>query len=177
MTRSTLRMMGLLAVMMLPTLLGAQEPPEAPTKPTRPAGKKTLEQLADEAFAADRTWSGQQLLVSARKGRETSDAVLTITSREGSKFEGTLATRGGKDELELSGRLLKGGAFEWAYTKVVKGHSGARNIVGDVKVVGRVVGPDVIVAEFKWPVFGSTPRDNYIKVGTLRFEAKPEKDK
>jgi len=177
MTRSTHRMVGLLAAMTALVLLGAQEPPETPASPTRPAGKKTLEQLADEAFAADRTWSGQQLLVSARKGRETSDAVLTITSREGSKFEGTLATRGGKDELELSGRLLKGGAFEWAYTKVVKGHSGARNIVGDVKVVGRVLGPDLIVAEFRWPVYGATPRDNYIKMGTLRFESKPAKDK
>lgn len=151
-----------------------KEPPVKPTKPATAAARKTADQWADEAFAAGRIWTGQQLLVSPRRGRETSEAILTITSRDGRRFTGTLATRGGRDVLELTGQLFKGGAFEWTYTKIVKGHSSARNIVGDVKVIGRAISPDVLVAEFRWPVFGNSPRDQYIKTGTLRFENKPE---
>lgn len=151
-----------------------KEPPAKPTKPARDAGRKTPDQWVDEAFAAGRIWTGQQLLVSPRRGRETSEAILTITSRDGRRFTGTLATRGGKDVLELTGQMLKGGAFEWTYTKIVKGHSSARNIVGDVRVVGRALSPDMLVAEFRWPVFGNSPRDQYVKAGTLRFENKPE---
>jgi hypothetical protein len=151
-----------------------KKPSAKPTRPASPPARKTPDQWVDEAFAAGRIWSGEQLLVSARRGRETSDAVLTITSRDGNRFTGTLATRGGKDVLELTGQLLKGGGFEWTYTKIAKGHGSARNIVGDVRVIGRAVSPEVLVAEFRWPVFGNSPRDQYVKAGTLRFENKPE---
>ncbi len=151
--------------------------PTTPSRATRPApARKTPEAWADEAFAEERVWVGQQLLVSDRRGRETTDATLTITGRDGKKFEGTLSTHGGRDQVALTGTLLRGGAFEWTYVKIIKGHGTSRNIVGDVKVLGAMKASDLMVAEFRWPIFGSTPRTNYVKMGTLRLQPSKDKD-
>lgn len=129
-----------------------------------------------DGFQEGDVWEGSELILSDKKGRETSDAILTITKRDKKTFEATYESRGGKDKLELKGMLLDKGMIRWQYTKILKGHTSSRNIIGDVLVQG-VVTKDTMKVEFKWPYIGSTPRTSYMRHGTIQLKLNPEKAK
>lgn len=179
MLRATLLILGVWGVMGAPAFLLAQSTKDKKEKTDPPASSskgETIDAPKADGFQIGDVWEGTELIVSDKKGRETSDASMTITKRDKKTFEAIYETRGGKDKLELKGLLLDKGQIRWQYAKILKGHTSSRNIIGDVVVLG-VVQKDVIKVEFKWPYVGSTPRTSYMRHGTIVLKYNPEKTK